>query len=110
MPTLSQAGPLVAPTVLAAGWQILGTVPTGKIWNISGWDQVNSDGSNSETVKVAIGTADDSHLIQPPTVIAANGHIPRYRQMTLRAGQVLHVHAASGSRVVMTLHGVEITA
>ncbi|MES2793206.1 MAG: hypothetical protein V4719_26590 [Planctomycetota bacterium] len=109
MATLSQGGPLVSPTVLTSGWQALGTVPTGKVWNVSGWDQVNKDGSNAETVKVAIGTADDSHLIQPTTVIAANGHIPRYRQMTLRAGQVLHVYSASGSRVVMTVHGTEIT-
>lgn len=107
--TLSQAGPLLAPTVLAAGWAAVATVPTGKVWKVSGWDLVNKDGSNSETVKIALGTADDSHLIMPPTEIPLSGHIPRYREMPLKAGTVIHANATAGSRAVLTIHGLEIT-
>lgn len=109
MPALSQAGPLVGPALLASGWTVY-TVPTGKVWRITGWDQVNKHASTSETTKIAIGASDDDHLVQPPTVIAAGDHWPRYRGMDLRAGQTLRINAATGNLVVFTVHGLEITA
>jgi hypothetical protein len=106
--TLNQAGPILSPTVLASGWNVQFTVPTGCVAKIFGWDQCNKDTSNPETVSIAIGTGDVSHVIQPPTVIAPLTNFPRYRDMWLRAGQTLHSNAVNGSRVVWTIHGVLI--
>jgi hypothetical protein len=107
--SLSTAGPLLAPTVLASGFNAVATVPTGKVWKVSGWDLVNKDGSNPENVKIALNTGDDSHLIMPLTTILANGSCPRYREMTIKAGTIIEAYSANGSRVVMTIHGIEVT-
>jgi hypothetical protein len=107
--SLSQAGPIVSPTVLASGWVLQYTVPTGKVAKISGWDLVNKHASTSDTIKIAIGAGSDSNLIMPATAIAAGGHIPRYREMTLRAGQTIYSNAATGALVVFTVHGHEVT-
>jgi hypothetical protein len=107
--SLSQAGPLLAPTVLASGFAAVATVPSGKVWKISGWDLVNKDGTNPENVKISLNTGDDSHLVMPLTTIGPNGSCPRYREMPIKAGTIIEAYSANGGRVVMTIHGIEIT-
>jgi len=109
MPTLSQAGPLIAPVVIATGWTLQGTVPTGKVWMVSGFDLVNKDGSTSETVMLALGAGSTSNLIMAPRVMVAGSDWPGYRLRPLKAGTTIYTNGATGSLVVFTLHGTEIT-
>ena len=109
MATLSQAGPLIAPVVLASGWVLQGTVPTGKVWKVSGFDLVNKHASTSDTIMIALGAGSTSNLIMAPRVMVAGSDWPRYREMTLKAGTPIYTNAATGDLVVFTLHGVEIT-
>lgn len=110
MPTLSQAGPLIAPVVLAAGWVLQGTVPTGKVWMVSGFDLVNKHASTSDTIMIALGAGSTSNLILAPRLMVAGADWPRYRQMALKAGTTIYTNAATGGLVVFTLQGIEITA